>query len=564
MKKFLKYTLFTILGILLLMAGSLAYLYFSADMGEPDVTVDLDNYVAADSAGYRTCNGNFMRQNTQGLWEAYLHGSDLDRGAAMGVMSKDLLYYQEKVFVDQIREFVPSDGYLKFLRFFTVIFNRNLGRYIPQEYRREIYGISLSCTDEYDMIGTPYQRQINYHAAHDIGHTMQEYMLVGCSSFAVWGSGSADSTLLVGRNFDFYVGDDFARNKLVMFVNPDKGYKFVSVGWAGMIGVLSGMNQQGLTVTINAAKGPVPTSAAMPISILAREILQYASTIDQAYEIALKRHTFVSESLLIGSARDGKAAIIEKTPLNTALFRSGSDRIICTNHYQSEEFKDDSRNLENISDSDSPYRYQRIAQLLDSAHQITYTDAANILRDRRGLRGESIGLGNEKSIDQSIAHHSVIFKPQQGLMWVSTSPWQSGEYVCYDINEIFASERITGEITRSNLAIDADSAFLKADYQNIIEYRSQIKTIKQSINHRRELAADSLNRFIAVNPDMYYVYDLLGDYYIKCGGDSAKAEAMWSAALEREIPRTTERRSIEVKLEKARKDSKASKKLQKD
>lgn len=104
---------------------------------------------------------------------------------------------------------IPSDSYLKFLRFFLILFNRNLGEYIPEEYRTEIYGISLSCSHEYDAIGTPYERQLNYHAAHDIGHAMQDYMLVGCSSFGVWGDESADSTLLVGRNFDFYVGDDF-------------------------------------------------------------------------------------------------------------------------------------------------------------------------------------------------------------------------------------------------------------------------------------------------------------------------------------------------------------------
>ena len=119
--------------------------------------------------------------------------------------------HQEKVFVDQIREIVPSDSYLKFLRFLIVLFNRHLGENVLEEYRDEIYGISLSCTHEYDFIGTPYERQLNYHSAHDLGHAMQDYMLVGCSSFATWGTQSADSSLLIGRNFDFYVGDAFRR-----------------------------------------------------------------------------------------------------------------------------------------------------------------------------------------------------------------------------------------------------------------------------------------------------------------------------------------------------------------
>ena len=255
-KKTLQYTGFLFLSLIVLLIAGISYLYFSADMQTPkhEQSMTTDKVIDIDSLHLRHYGDNFLRHSDSGLWELFVKGDAFQRGEAIGQLSSDLLHHQEKVFVDQIREIVPSDSYLKFLRFFIVLFNRNLGENVLEEYRDEIYGISLSCTHEYDFIGTPYERQLNYHSAHDLGHAMQDYMLVGCSSFATWGTQSADSSLLIGRNFDFYVGDAFAENKQVAFYVPEQGYRFASVGWPGMIGVLSGMNETGLTVTINAAK----------------------------------------------------------------------------------------------------------------------------------------------------------------------------------------------------------------------------------------------------------------------------------------------------------------------
>ncbi|MCS2761671.1 C45 family peptidase [Bacteroides ovatus] len=166
-----------------------------------------------------------------------------------------------------------------------------------------------------------------------------------------------------------------------------------------MIGVLSGMNETGLTVTINAAKSAVPTGSATPISILTREILQYAATIDEAFAIAKKRETFVSESILIGSAKDGKAAIIEKSPEKTVLFTGKeANRLICTNHYQSEEFSKDERNMENIRTSDSPYRFARLTELINEDLPIDVSKAASILRDHKEPAKHRPGTGTNEMV----------------------------------------------------------------------------------------------------------------------------------------------------------------------
>lgn len=548
LKKTLKYVLLSLLSIVAVIIIWIGYLYFSADMMAPrHVFAESRNTVTRQDS-VRRYGKNLLRHSESGLWELKVSGNAFERGEAIGKLASDLLYFQEKVFVDQIKEIVPSDSYLKFLRFFIILFNRDLGKNVPEEYRNEIYGISLSCTHEYDFIGTPYERQLNYHSAHDLGHAMQDYMLVGCSSFACWGEASADSSLVIGRNFDFYMGDAFARNKLVSFYQPENGYRFASVGWAGMTGVLSGMNETGLTVTINAAKSDMPAASATPISILTREILQYASTIEEAYAIARKRKTFVSESILIGSAKDGKAAIIEKSPEKIALFTDNGEQIICTNHYQSDTFSHDERNVENMHNSDSPYRYARLQELLKENAPIDPDKAASILRNRKGTGNEELGLANEMAVNQFIAHHSVIFQPEKKRMWVSTSPWQCGKYVAYDLNRIFSdSADFNQEIYTASLTIPADSFLQQPEYQQLLTYKKLTPLLRQHIKKKEVADERFLKTYQDSNPHFYYVYELLGDYYHALG-QQEKAIVHWKKALSLPIPKRNEQERIQHKI----------------
>lgn len=544
---------FSILGILIILVVIFAivamYLYFTADFRQPNIDVDLSRYeLSTDTDTVKVCDNSTLYFNRYGLWEAYISGTSVERGSKYGILFKDLLEYQEDVFVNQIYKIIPSESRIKFLHKFIAIFNRDMAKYIPDEYREEIYAMSLSGANKYAMYGSSYIRQLNYHAAHDIGHAMQQYMLVGCSSFACWDNESETKNLIVGRNFDFYVGDDFAKNKVILFVEPDSGYRFASVSWPGMMGVLSGMNEKGLTVTINAAKGTIPISSAMPISLLARHILQYASNIEEAYKIAQQFSTFVSESLLIASANDGYAAIIEKTPKKTALYKSPNSRIICTNHYQSAEFAEDEYNVENILSSDSPYRYNRLNELLDNLSPISTDDAVAILRNRYGNNNSDIGLGNEKAINQFISHHSVVFQPEELKFWVSTSPWQLGEFVCYDLNNVFDTARNTTiSYMLGEFNIVADSLALDDEYKRILRYREQYKTVVAAIENTSVITSDFVEEFIANNPNYFQVYNILGDYEVS-RKNYTKAIEYWGKALSLEIPKTTDKDKITDKI----------------
>ena len=402
-----------------------------------------------------------------------------------GKLTKELIYKQEDAFVGEINKIIPSKRYLNLLKYFIAWFDRDIDKFITKEYLLEIYGISLSASDEFSYICPNYQRLLNYHAAHDIGHALQDYKMVGCTSFSAWGNKTQDSSLIVGRNFDFYVGNEFAKEKIVCFVKPDKGYKFMYITWGGMIGVVSGMNEKGLTVTINAAKSQIPYEAATPISIVAREILQYAKNIQEAYIIAKKRKTFVSESIMIGSAEDNKTTIIEKSPFKIGTYSSDTNFIICTNHYNGKTFKNDKSNIENINTTASYYRFNRVKQLINKYDKINVSNTAEILRNQSGLDNKNIGMSNEKAVNQLIAHHSIIFNATKKIVWVSTSPYQLGQYIAYDLNKIFKNiaviEKDT-EIYEKQLIIPADTFLFSNNYKQFLNYKKLKEAIKQNLS----------------------------------------------------------------------------------
>jgi hypothetical protein len=482
---------------------------------------------------------NWLRKSESGIWEAYIEGSPFERGVAFGRLTGELLYFQETSFIEQIQKIVPSDGYLKILKYFVAFFNRNLDKNIPVEYRYEIYGTSLSCSPAYNFIGTGYQRQLNYHAAHDIGHALLGLNMVGCTSFSVWDSGAADSSLLVARNFDFFMGKKFAENKIVCFVNPSEGFKFMMITWADMIGAVSGMNEKGLTVTLNAAKSSIPTQSATPVTILAREILQYASTIREAYEISKRRKLFVSESIMIGSAIDGKTAIIEKSPHACDLVFSGTDQIICSNHFQGKTFANDEINLENIRGSDSYARYQRVNELLERYKVLDVKSAVQILRDQKSLGDIDAGMGNQLSINQLIAHHAVVFKPGSLQVWVSSAPWQLGRFMAYDLKEIFNLDiekvKKHEEIVSGALTIPADTFLTSSAYKNFKQFQIMTEQLRRYTKNKEKLPDGFTDKYMLTNPALYLTYVHLGDYYYKMELYD-KAYSSYQLALTKKLP----------------------------
>jgi tetratricopeptide (TPR) repeat protein len=267
------------------------------------------------------------------------------------------------------------------------------------------------------------------------------------------------------------------------------------------------MNEKGLSVTINAAKTDIPYGSATPVSLVAREILQYAKNISEAVAIARNRKMFVSESFLVASAADNKAVIIEKTPGDLDVYDPNRDYILCANHFQSKGLSKSKMNLLQLNESASPYRYQRLMELMNENGENTVEKTIKILRDQKGINDADIGMGNEKAINELMAHHSIVFEPKKLLVWISTSPWQLGQYVAYDLNKVFALKGMkeNRELIDSSLTIAPDSFLLTNEFRNFIKFRKY----RQIVADGGDVHPDSV---VASNPQLFTSYVVAGDY----------------------------------------------------
>lgn len=494
---------------------------------------------------------NKLVKNDKGLWEMYLEGKPYELGVAFGVLGRDLMEKKEAAFVGEIKNRVPSDMFLNFLKYVVGWMNRDLDEYVPHEQLLEIYGSSQGMPDEYDFVGPKFHRALSYHAAHDIGHALQNMNLVGCTSFATWGKRSKDDKLLIGRNFDFYFGEDFAQDKIVAFYKPDSGYQFMSVTWAGFSGVVSGMNEQGLSVTLNSAKSKMPTKGKTPVSIIGREILQYAANIDEAYAIASSYESFVAETFLIGSKADGKVGLIEKTPETTALYLSDTDQMVITNHFQSQALYDDPLNQEYMAEEVSPYRYSRVEELIDSLAPLAPAQAAAILRDKEGLGGTDIGLANEKSINQLIAHHAVIFSPEDLMVWVSSPPYQLGDFLAYDLKKIFHGNQEDVQLGYiDSLSIAPDPFLFSVDYEQYAYFAPMRDRLQHYLlgGKGEKLTENEVKDFENSNPNGYLTYYYLGEYF-KSQKEWERAKHYYEIGLTKEVAKVSERIHMEKSVE---------------
>ena len=392
--------------------------------------------------GEARSSGRSWLRKERGIWKMYLEGDPFTVGYTAARLTDPMMENLENDFLGMIKEKVPSSALLWLLKKYVILRLRDLPDFISEEYKLEILGAAKGFTDRHPGIAPLYHRLGAYHAAHDISHFVMDMPLApkepidGCTAFSARGPGGH---LLTARNFDFQGGPGFDRDKIVMFVKPEKGYPFISVSWPGMLGAVTGMNARLIYVSINAGASSDTRAVGTPSCFVVREVLQRAATIEEAVAIISRAQVFVSDSFLVADGKTGRAIVVEKTPARMGIRKTEGERIVCANHFITKELAGDPKNLKYMASSSSVARQKRaeaLLALLPKGPDIF--SAAAILRDRGEGRKDAEGA-DPMAINTLVATHSIVADVTDGILWVSAGPHQEGEYVPFSVKDFASS-----------------------------------------------------------------------------------------------------------------------------
>ncbi len=464
--------------------------------------------------------GECWTERREGLLVVRLKGKPFDMGYASGRLLREQTHTLEREFLEMIRGYVPQDWKIKLLQNYITYRNRHLSDFIPVEYRLQLLGATLGCPDIHPQFGDYYNRVLNYHAAQDVSYMMIDNPLVsraGCTAFAVWGSASDGGRLITGRNFDWEAAEVFSRDRVVILCEPEGGIPFISLAWAGMAGVVSGMNRAGISVTINGAPCDLPAETASPVAMVARDVLQKTRNLKEALEVIRNSKVFVSTIWLLGSRADGKFVVVEKTPEATAVRESASESIIAANHFQTDAMKTLERNTNFMAESTSVSRYARIDELLRQAHgKVDSRLVAEYLRDRKLPGGVAAGETHRGTLNACIATHAVVMDLTAGIFWAATPPNQLGKFVAFDVNDF---DRLLPD-----RALPADAALPSGQHDKARKARSLIQSGTRALKQRDAQAAlKAAEEAEVLNPGFYQNAALRGRALLALGRrDEAK------------------------------------------
>jgi hypothetical protein len=399
---------------------------------------------------------------------------------------------------------------------------------VPAARRQELAGLAAVWGDE----APTYQRLVWREAAFDVGAS-PAFVARGApggvgSGLAFVLAGSAPlPRVVVGRAFTL----PGAGGPVVAFVKPASGIPFARVGWAGEVGVLTGVNAESIAVAVNPAtvQEVRPGVAAEPVALLARDILESAHSLEEAVATIQAAKPLGAASFLVVDGKAAAWAVVERTPSKAVVVRAKGPvaigDVLVTGDLGKDAENERQKRLR-------PRRLERLAELLAHPPGNDAAAAAAILRDRRGKGDTRLPFGSEAAIDDFGPGHVAIIDVTALTLWVGEGPGAAGAFRAFDLRHELGGEppRAQGSALAAEAGTDAAAA------RAVVAAREELAEAALLLRrHQPAAAADRVERALALAPELPAAWKLAGDLK-RLAGDVEGAQARYRHFLELGAP----------------------------
>lgn len=197
----------------------------------------------------------------------------------------------------------------------------------PATHRREFSSAMKSAKADRDLL-------IFINTAFDV------FSAFACSTLVAEPARSETGELLFGRNLDLPRFAHLHELTLVTIYHPKGKRAFASIGFPGQFGVISGMNDEGLSVAVNEVleakdDGVKFNPLGIPKLFLLRRVLEECATIDEAEKLIAAATRTGMMAVTICDKKEG--AVLEITTRSVVRRRPAGGICTCTNHFRSKE-----------------------------------------------------------------------------------------------------------------------------------------------------------------------------------------------------------------------------------
>lgn len=428
------------------LVSSVAHLGVDAASRFTPPAVSFEHRERVDVGVVRTV-GAAQALRRQGIWEVLLSGQPEEIGWAHARLLQQEMEVTERSLLGTFDTYVPSAWARTLLLDLARFRYRNVDRGMSTARLRELAATAAGfAPDPFAEFLPTYQRFVYLNALYDISLSLEHSPLLGCTTFTSRQGGETGGPLLA-RVFDFEVHDVFDRQKVVFFVREAGGIPFASVAWPGLVGVVSGMNAEGVGIVVHGARGGEFSTVGEPVVHAVRRVLTQARTTADAVKLFDERPAMVSHLIVVQDAT-GRAARLERAPGRAATLIELPSLAVVTNHFEG-PLADDPRNQRVMRETSTLARRARGDALIaargaspqtggTASGRVGARELAAFLRDRRDASGRPLPPGDRRAIDADIATHAVILDTGARVLWVSQGPHLSGDFVRYDLADLVA------------------------------------------------------------------------------------------------------------------------------